>query len=100
MQHLDDRITELEQLVSGKHPNEAAFMASLKHKFATPEERAAQADKAQSLVGAGSHMVLSAEADQLRTSLADALARLEQMEERERKRNLAAEVAAANAPKK
>lgn len=93
MQHLDDRITALEQLVSGKHPNEDAFMAELRHRFATPEERETQAKRAADMVGVTPAMGMAqAEAAQLRNSLTEALARLADLEERERKRNLAQEI--------
>lgn len=86
MQALDDRLTELEMLACGKHPNEQAYIDMLKMKFATPQERIEQAAKAEELSKNRPQM---AAADSM--SLADALKRLAELEERERQRNLAAE---------
>lgn len=81
------RIDEIEKLIAEKHEDAKAFVNSLKLKYGTDEERAAQAAQAEADAKAPKHADPT-----VGLSLQDALKRLAELEERERKRNLAAEV--------
>jgi hypothetical protein len=46
-QQLSDRLDQIEKLIAGKHEDEKGFLAELRLKHGTPEEKAAQASKAE-----------------------------------------------------
>ena len=83
------RIEELEMALVGKHPDEEGYLNSLRIKYGTDEEKAAQAKLAEEHANRPAVMRLQ---DSSGMGLQDALRRIQELEERERTRNLAAEM--------